>query len=71
MDQLWGLVNSLQIIHFIPMMSLFFPAHARVMFDYISIANADNVPLATAFGWLYTPDDLAIDDYPYTFRFER
>lgn len=52
------------------MMTLFFPAHARVMFSYVAVANADNPIFAAMFSIFYSEEGLN-DDYPYTLRFER
>ena len=46
METMWMMINALQIVHFIPMMTLFFPTHARVVFGYVAIANLDNYFLA-------------------------
>ena len=49
MEMMWTFINAMQLIHFIPMMKLFFPSHARVMFSFVSIANMDNVVMAALF----------------------
>ena len=57
------MVNTLQIIHFLPMMSLFFPVHARVMYSFVAIANMDNYFLNQLFAMLYDPDSLSHIEY--------
>ena len=70
MEFLWAFLNTLQLIHYIPMMNLHFPAHARIMFGYVGIANADNPVLASMFGTFYDETKF-YDDAAFNERFER
>ena len=69
MEMLWCFINALQLIHFIPMMKLYFPSHARVVFSYISIVNMDNVVMKSIFELIF---DLGqIDRVEFEERFTR
>ena len=69
MEILFALINALQIIHFIPMMTLFFPPHARVMFSFVSVANMDNAMMAYIFSFFV--DEAQLQGTPFNERFER
>jgi hypothetical protein len=42
MELMWSMVNTLQIIFYIGLMSLYYPAHVNVFFGYLALANASN-----------------------------
>ena len=46
MELMWSMVNTLQIIYYIGLMSLLYPAHVNVFFGYLALANANNVLLS-------------------------
>jgi hypothetical protein len=41
MARLWSLLNLLQIISYLPLMTAFFPDHVQVMFSMLEFANMD------------------------------
>ena len=46
MELMWSMVNTLQIIYYIGLMSLLYPAHVNVFFDYLAIAVGNNAILS-------------------------
>lgn len=49
------------------MMSLFFPAHARVAFGYVAVANMDNVFLAAFFETFVDLAEINHEEFNYRF----
>ncbi len=46
---LWSMINCLQIIHFMPIMTLYLPSNVRSMFKVIALVNLQNQPLANVY----------------------
>jgi len=46
---LWSLINTLQLISYLPLMTQFFPEHVRIMFMILKFANCDFTFLSNIF----------------------
>ena len=69
MEMMWSFINALQLVHFIPMMTLTFPPNGRLMFSYVSLANMDNVFMQGIFEAIF--DTAELDDQQFNERFAR
>ena len=49
LEMLWSLINTLQIISYLPLMTPYFPEHVKVMFRILESTNLDFAPLANIF----------------------
>ena len=46
LELMWSMVNTLQIIYYIGLMKLYYPAHVHVFFGYLGLSNMDNEVIA-------------------------
>ena len=46
---LWGMINTLQLINYLAMMSLYYPRIILALFSYIGIANMENELLSQTY----------------------
>ena len=49
MEMLWALLNTMQLISYLPIMTPFFPNHVRIMFKILKFANLNFEFLSNAF----------------------
>ena len=45
-ELMWCMINTLQIIYYIGLMSLLYPPHVNVFFGFLALANANNALLS-------------------------
>lgn len=38
---IWSLINTLQLITYLPLMTPYYPAHVKVMFEVLAFVNMD------------------------------
>ena len=41
MEMVWALINTLQLISYLPLMTPYFPEHVRIMFEILQFTNCD------------------------------
>lgn len=46
LELMWCMINTLQIIYYIGLMSLLYPPHVNVFFGFLALANANNALLS-------------------------
>ena len=46
---LWSLINTLQLISFLPLMITFYPEHVKIMFEILGFVNMDIQVLSDLF----------------------
>ena len=66
---LWGMINTLQLINYIAMMSLYYPRIVLALFSYVSIANMENEVLSQTY--LLHIDESSLegrDSWDYRFK---
>lgn len=69
LNQVWGMVNNLQIVLHTPLMNLQFPANAFLIYDVmISVATFDILPTDDIYPSFF-PD--LPEDNPFTEKFDR
>ena len=69
LNQVWGMVNNMQIVLHTPLMNLQFPANAFLIYDMmISVATFDIIPTDDIFPNFF-PD--LPDENPFTDKFDR
>ena len=61
MEMVWALLNTMQLISYLPIMTPFFPNHVRIMFQILKFANLNFEFLSSAFQSLL-PIDLTPDN---------
>lgn len=68
LEKLWGYVNVMQLLHFIPLFNLYFPIHVKILFSYIALFNMEIVLFSDAFKLLFDNEALS-SHYVYGERF--
>jgi len=68
LELMWCMINTLQIIYYIGLMSLLYPPHVNVFFGFVALANANNVLLERLSIWVFSKR--ITDVNPVTSRFE-
>ena len=68
LELMWCMINTLQIIYYIGLMSLLYPPHVNVFFGFLALANANNA-LLSAISTLVFGTRIN-DNNPVTNRFE-
>ena len=43
MQLMWSMINTLQVLYFIPLISVFYPGNVFIMFTFLGIVNMENV----------------------------
>ena len=56
---LWTMLNMLQILHFVPMMTLFYPQVLLTMFTYIALVNMNNLILFSLFSLMIDQNQIS------------
>ena len=56
---LWAMLNMLQILHFVPMMTLFYPQVLLTMFSYIALVNMNNLILFSLFSLMIDQNQIS------------
>jgi hypothetical protein len=68
LSSVWGMVNALQLLHCMPIMTLYYSDILHMLFAFIGIANMQNAYLALIY--LFHFDSAKLDrKQPYVFRF--
>lgn len=70
LSSMWSIVNWLQILHYLAMMTLFFPKIIMLAFGFLSIANMDNQLLSTLYQ-LHFDSSLVENRTSWDYRFEN
>ena len=52
MEMIWALINTLQLIAYLPLITPYFPKHVRTMFEILKFANGDFEFLSDLFNLL-------------------
>jgi len=63
LELIWSLLNTLQLISFLPLMIPFYPAHVRIMFQILEFSNMDFEILSNFFKRIISIDGLISDSY--------
>ena len=66
----YATLNILQLLHFVPMMTLFYPQVLLSMFSYISLVNMNNWMLMALFSLTIDKDQIS-SKTPLDYRFEN
>ena len=56
---LWAMLNMLQILHFVPMMTLYYPQVLLTMFSYIALVNMNNLILFSLFSLMIDQNQIS------------
>ena len=64
---LWALINSMQIISYLPLMTPFFPKHVQIMFEVLKFSNINFSFLSDIFKSMVPLDFGQIDSYNEVF----
>ena len=59
---LWAMLNMLQILHFVPMMTLYYPQVLLTMFSYIALVNMNNLILFSLFSLMIDQNQISSQD---------
>lgn len=51
-ELIWSLINTLQIITYLPLMTPYYPEHVKVMFNVLGFVNFDISYIASLFNFL-------------------
>jgi hypothetical protein len=70
MSGMWGLINTLQLINYSAMMTLYFPKLVMVIFKFIGIVNMDNEYFSSAYRLHFDESKIAGRD-PWDYRFDN
>ena len=62
-EMIWSLVNTLQIITFLPLMTEYYPDHVKIMFEILEFVNIDFEFLSNMFASLLNIDDITANSY--------
>ena len=52
LEMIWALINTLQLISYLPLMTPYFPEHVRIMFFILKFANCDFELLSNMFKYI-------------------
>ncbi|CAI2378132.1 unnamed protein product [Moneuplotes crassus] len=69
-DGIWTLINALQILHYMPMLKLYFPQNILKMFSFTGMVNMENQMLSNIF-LLHVDTNQINDKGPLDYRFEN
>jgi hypothetical protein len=67
---MWGLINTLQLINYSAMMTLYYPKIVGVILNFIGIANMDNQYLSNVYRLHFDESKFEGRD-PWDYRFEN
>jgi hypothetical protein len=67
---LWSLINMLQVLHYMPMFTLYFPTVLLKAFSFVGLANMENEYLSDLF-LLQINEDKLQHKKPINYRFEN
>ena len=56
---MWAMLNMLQILHFVPMMTLYYPQVLLTMFSYIGLVNMNNLLLFALFSLMINQSEIS------------
>ena len=59
----WSLVNTLQIITFLPLMIPYYPEHVKIMFEILEFTNMDIEFISDLFKQFIAIDGLSLPSY--------
>ena len=62
-EMIWSLVNTLQVITFLPLMTEYYPGHVKIMFEILEFVNIDFEFLSNMFASLLNIDDITANSY--------
>lgn len=66
-ELIWSLINTLQIISYLPLMTPFYPGHVQVMFEILSFANMDISYVSSMFNFLFKFGNIGTPSYDARF----
>ena len=67
LEMIWALINTLQLISYLPLMTPYFPEHVRIMFFILKFANCDFELLANMFKYIISYGDSSDSEYSQLF----
>jgi hypothetical protein len=67
---MWGLINTLQLINYSAMMTLYYPKIVMVLLNFVGIVNMDNQYFSNAYRLHFDESKLEGRD-PWDYRFEN
>jgi hypothetical protein len=69
LKMIWSLINTLQLISYLPIMIAYYPEHVKVMFDILSFSNMEIEIFSDLFKSAIKIDNLEVA--PYNKRFSK
>ena len=67
---MWSLINTVQLLHYFPIMSLYYSQEIYLLNSFLNVANMDNVILQSVFELHFDQEELAFQDAP-DYRFNN
>ena len=69
LEMIWALINTMQLISYLPLMTPYFPEHVRIMFKLLKFSNCDFEFLSDTFNRVVSYSSGSSD--PYSSLFTR
>lgn len=66
-ELIWSLINTLQIITYLPIMTPFYPGHVKVMYGVLSFVNMDISYIASLFNFIFGFGNIGTPSYDSRF----